>query len=352
MSIRSAASSSNANRVQGDFDAASGQLRHLTAEEDVVGESKGKGSTSRLTAQRFDMDLGGKHPQPLQGVATGNVHINLESQPVLNLPEKTAAGKGPEKKTLTAAEVRFDFRPDTHSLKDAETVGPGTLLVTPADPKTGEKVITAGQFLMTFDARSRIESLRGLAPTQVLFRPPATAPAGSTTQQSQADRLDAVFDVGTQTLREVRQTGNFQYRDGDRQASADDAHYDAQTQTMLLLGHPQVWDPNSRVKCQKITIDMRTNTSIGEGKVQATHLPSPAPGAPPAPTPASAYQCAGGQDGGAAAEPNRPLRRACPRLAGDGRGGIFGAGCVPYPEAGQFRLAGGDQLPATRRDGQ
>ena len=205
---------------------------------------------------------------------------------MLNLPEKATAGKGPEKKTLTAAEVRFDFRPDTHSLKDAETVGPGTLLVTPADPKTGEKVITAGQFLMTFDARSRIESLRGLAPTQVLFRPPATAPAGSTTQQTQADRLDAVFDVGTQTLREVRQTGDFQYRDGDRQASADDAHYDAQTQTMLLLGHPQVWDPNSRVKCQKITIDMRTNTSIGEGKVQATHLPSPAPGAPSAPTPA------------------------------------------------------------------
>ena len=85
----------NADRVQGDFDAASGQLRHLTAEKDVVGESKGKGSTSRLTAQRVDMDLGGKHPQPLQGVATGNVHINLESQPVLNLPEKDRCGQGP-----------------------------------------------------------------------------------------------------------------------------------------------------------------------------------------------------------------------------------------------------------------
>jgi lipopolysaccharide export system protein LptA len=276
----------NADHVQGDFDAASGQLRHLAAVKNVVGESKGKGSTSRLTADRFEMDLSGKHPQPLQGVATGNVHINLESQPVLNIAEKTSAGKGPEKKTLTAAEVRFGFRPDTHSLKDAETAGPGTLLVTPSDPKAGEKVITAGQFLMTFDARSRIESLRGTAPTQVLFRPPAAAPAGSSTQQTQADRLDAVFDVGTQTLREVRQAGNFQYRDGDRRASSDDAHYDAQTQTMLLLGHPQVWDTSSRVKCQKITIDMRTNTSTGEGKVQAVHLPSPAPGAAPPPTPA------------------------------------------------------------------
>jgi lipopolysaccharide transport protein LptA len=56
---------------------------------------------------------------------------------------------------------------------------------------------------------------------------------------------------------------------------------------MLLLGHPQVWDLNSRVKCQQMTIDMRTNTSTGEGHVQAVHLPSPAPGAPPAPTPAA-----------------------------------------------------------------
>ena len=274
----------HANRVQGDFDATSGELRHLTAENDVVGESKSKGSTSSLTAERFDIDLGGKHPQPLHGVARGNVHINLESQPVLNLPEKTVTGNGPERKSLTAAEVKFEFRPDTHGLKDAETTGPGTLLVSPADPKTGEKVITAGQFLMTFDARSRIEFLRGQAPTQILFRPPATAPIGTIAQQSQADRLDALFDVGTQTLHEVLQTGNYQYRDGDRQASADNAHYDAQTQSTLLLGHPQVWDTNTRIKCQKITIDMRTSTFIGEGQVQAAHLPSPAPGTPPATT--------------------------------------------------------------------
>ena len=50
---------------------------------------------------------------------------------MLNLPDKTAAGKGPEKKSLTAGEVQFDFRPDTHGLKDAETAGPGTLIVTP-----------------------------------------------------------------------------------------------------------------------------------------------------------------------------------------------------------------------------
>jgi lipopolysaccharide export system protein LptA len=269
-----------AERVHGDFDRVTGQLRHVTAENNVTGQSRGKTSISHLSAQRVDIDLGGKHPQPLQGVASGNVIISLESQPVLNIPAKTAVSKNAEKKTLSASEVHFSFRPDTHGLKDAETAGAGTLTVAPADPKSGERIVTAGQFLMAFDARSRIESLRGLAPTRVLFRPPANAPAGTTMQESDADRLDAMFDVGTQTLHEVRQSGHFRYRDGDRQASAEEAHYDSQGQTMLLLGHPQVWDLNSRVKSQKMTIDLRTNTSVGDGNVQATHLASPTGGKP------------------------------------------------------------------------
>ena len=270
----------SAKRVRGEFDAVTGQLRHITAENEVEGVSKSKGSTSHLTADRLEMDMAGSHPQPLGGLATGNVHIGVESQTVIKVSDKTDAGRGPERKMLTAAEVHFEFRPDHKSLKDAKTVGPGTLLMTSPDKQTGEKVITAGQFLMTFDNRSRIESLKGNAPTEVLFRPAANAPPGSTTQQAQGDHLDAIFDAGTQTLRTMRQSGNFRYRDGDRQASADEADYDAQSQTTLLHGQPEVWDPNSHVKCQKISIDMRTNTFVGEGKVQATHLPSPSSGTP------------------------------------------------------------------------
>ena len=284
-----------ARHVQGDFDAASGQLRHLTAEQDVVGESKGKGSTSRLTAQRLDLDLVGAHPHPRQGVAAGNVHLTLESQPLANPPGNGTVRLGPEKKDLTAAALHFGFRPDGRSLKDAETVGQGMLLVSPADPKVGERVITAGQFKMTFDALSRIEALHGLAPTRVLFRPAATAPAGSVPQESSADRLDATFDAGTALLSEARQSGNFLFHDGDRQASSTEARYDAHAQDLLLLGHPQVWDANSHVKCDRIMVDLCTNTARGQGRVQAVHLPSraaqagltrgtPSAGAPPLPT--------------------------------------------------------------------
>jgi lipopolysaccharide transport protein LptA len=284
-----------AGHVQGDFDAASGQLRHLTAEQAVTGESKGKASTSSFTAQRLDLDMAGTHPHPLQGVAAGNVHLTVESQPLAKPSGNDAARQGPEKKDLAAAELRFGFRPEGASLKNAQTVGPGTLLISPADPKVGERVITAGQFQMTFDALSRIEALHGLAPTRVLFRPPATAPAGSVPQESLADRLDATFDASTAMLSEARQSGNFLFHDGDRQGSSTEARYDAHAQNLVLIGHPQVWDADSRVKCERITVDLRTGTSRGEGHVQAVHLPSrvsqigpvrdaPAAGAPPLPT--------------------------------------------------------------------
>ncbi len=275
----------SADRMQGDFDPATGELHHLTAEDNVVGDTKSKGSTSHLTAQRVEMDLSGKQPRPSRSIATGDVHVELESQAVLSDTPGAAAAKGEEKKTLTAAQMQYEFRPDGRSLKAAETVGPGTLYISPADPKAGPKIISAGQFLMNFDERSRLQSLRGTAPTLVRFQPSPTAPPGTLEQQSQADHLEAAFDPGTQTLQGVRQSGHFEYHDGDRRASADEAHYDPTGQSLVLLGHPEAWDPASRVKCQKITIDLRTNTSVGEGRVQATHLPAAEPGAAPPATP-------------------------------------------------------------------
>jgi lipopolysaccharide export system protein LptA len=264
----------SAKRVQGDFDPASGELRHLIVAQDVTGESKAKGSTSHLSAQQLDLDFAGKHPLPLKGVATGNVHLTLESPPVLKLAESKTARSGRERKDLTATQVRFDFRPDGQSLENAKTVGAGTLIVRPADPRVGERVMKAGQFHMVFDRYSRIEAFHGLAPTRIIFQPPATA-ADSTPQESLADRLDAIFDAGTQTLKEARQSGNFLFNDGDRHASAAEARFDAVTERLLLFGHPQVWDADTRIRCQRVTVDLRTDTAIGDGNVQAVHAPSP-----------------------------------------------------------------------------
>jgi lipopolysaccharide export system protein LptA len=261
-----------AQRVRGDFEPVSGELRYLVAEDEVVGKSKGKGSVSHLAAQHLELSFAGSHPKPRSGSISGNVQLTVESLPALDAGIAAATRPPLERKSLSAPQIKFTFRPDGRSVSEAETVGPGELVVVPPDPKMGERVVTAGQFLMAFDQRSRLELLRGLSPTRIVYRPPLNAPPGSTAQESSADRLEAAFETATQTLRQVEQAGNFQFRDGDRQASAQEARYLTATQVLTLTGRPQVWDSNSRMKCTLLLLDLRNDTAEATGKVQATHL--------------------------------------------------------------------------------
>jgi len=276
-----------AQHLWGDFDAASGQLTRLVAESDVVGESKGNGTVSRLTTQRMELSFSGSHPKPQNGSVWGDVQITLESSPSLVPGSAEVDRSAKERKTLTAAEVKFIFRADGRSVESAETIGPGKLVVVSPDPNVGERVVTAGQFLIAFDTRSRVETLRGLSPTRILFQPPGNAPPGSVGQESSADRLEAAFDTATQILQEVTQTGNFQFRDGDRQASAQEAHYVAPTQVLTLTGRPELRDAQSRMECEHLSLDLRNDTAEGVGAVQGTHLRSEGrteAGRPPQPT--------------------------------------------------------------------
>jgi lipopolysaccharide export system protein LptA len=262
----------SADRAQGDFDPVSRTLRHLTAQGNVAGQSQEKESASRLLAERVELNLVGIPARLQNGDALENVQLLIESSPSLG---RTAAGgsrAATEKRALTAAELKFSFRPDGKSLKDAQTVGPGKLVVDPSDPRVGQRIITSGQFLMVFNALSNLETIRGLEPTHIIFQPPRTAPPGSVAQESTADQLLATFDEATHALKQVKQVGNYKFRDGDRNASSQESVYSATTQGVSLTGRPEIWDADSRARCERIDFDLRNDTAEGIGKVQATHL--------------------------------------------------------------------------------
>jgi lipopolysaccharide export system protein LptA len=268
----------SAQRICGEFDPASEQLRAVTAEGEVQLESQGEGSTSRLEAEQVEVAFAGAHPQAQSGSAAGNVRFSTESYRAASrgaTARVSPEGTRREKKELTAGAVRFTFQSAGQSLKQAETVGAGKLVLVPPDPGVGERVITAGQFLVYFDARNRLERLRGIAGTRILFRPASNAPAGSLAQESSAERLEAVFDTTTQTIRAVRQEGSFQFREGDRQAAAEQASYEAETETLTLTGHPRLWDLETEVRAEEFVLDLHTDTAEGSGKVQSTHVGTP-----------------------------------------------------------------------------
>jgi lipopolysaccharide export system protein LptA len=82
----------------------------------------------------------------------------------------------------------------------------------------------------------------------------------------------ATFDEVTHALKEVRQSGNYTFRDADRSASAQDSVYVAAAQGVTLTGRPQVWDAESRARCERLYFDLLSDTAEGTGKVQSTHL--------------------------------------------------------------------------------
>jgi lipopolysaccharide export system protein LptA len=277
----------SAERARGDFDPASGALRHLSAEGNVAGQSQGKGSASHLVAERVELSLAGTPAKLQSGDASDNVQLTVESSPSLGQVDIEAKRLTTEKKALTAAELKFNFRADGKSLEDAQTVGPGKLVIDPADPKVGQRVITSGQFLMAFNAQSNLETLRGGKPTHIVFQPARNALPGSVAQESAADQLLATFDDATHALKEVKQSGNYTFRDADRNASAQESVYVASAQGVTLTGRPQVWDAETRARCERLYFDLRNGTAEGTGKVQSTHLESgekPPDGQAPDPT--------------------------------------------------------------------
>jgi LPS export ABC transporter protein LptC/lipopolysaccharide transport protein LptA len=263
----------SADRAQGDFDPATRALRHLTAEGNVAGQSRAQGSTSHLRAQRVDLNLGGAPAKLQSGDASENVQLVVESSPTLG-QGMAAKPATVEKRSLNTEELKFSFRPNGKSLKDAQTVGSGKLVIEPSDPKAGQRIITAGQFLMTFTALSNLETLRGLKPTHIVFQPRRGAPPGSVAQESDADQLLATFDEATHALKAVTQSGNYTFREGDRNASADESVYAAVTQGVTLTGHPRLWDAESQARCERLRFDLATDIAEGIGKVQSTHLGS------------------------------------------------------------------------------
>jgi lipopolysaccharide export system protein LptA len=264
----------SAERLRGEFDPASGQLRALVAEGNVTAESH-RGGLSRLEAQQVEVTFQGAHPRPQAGNASGDVRLALDSftLPTSGLSRRTPQDKSPrERKTLSAGEVRFACRPDGKSLSEMQTVGPGQIEVAPVDPSLGEREITAGQFLMAFDTRSRLETLRGLARTRMVFHPAQSAPPGTSAQESSSEQLEATFDPSTQTLEQLEQVGDFRFRDGDRQASAERAAYSPSTQVLTLTGHPQVWDATTRTSAQSILFNLGAGRAEGAGEVQSTQF--------------------------------------------------------------------------------
>jgi lipopolysaccharide export system protein LptA len=265
-----------AQHVHAEFDPQSAQLRSIRAEQDFQAESKRADRILRMAADVCQVNFSGQPSRPVDGNAEGNVRVTSETVPGAGAPSRSSAASAASlrsaRQDLTARRLNFSFRPDGQTLQSASTAGPGTIVVIPRDPKVGQRRITADNFEMEFDVQGRPATLRGMGQAHVFFLASPLAAPGTPEARTSSDRLLAFFDPSGRTLRTVDQTGDFRFEQGDQQAFADRASYDARSEVVTMTGHPRAQDEETRLRADRILIHTNDSTAEGEGHVQAVHL--------------------------------------------------------------------------------
>ncbi len=268
--------------LRGHLDPGTSRLSKLEAAGHVLGESTQGGALSKVSARDIVLNFDPATHVPANGVAIGQVHLTIaqsQSGQSAPSPSRTPGGKL-AKEDLATEKLLFSFRPKGKNLREAETAGPGTLVLYPESTKAGNRTVTAARFFMDFDSASHLERFRGTGGTKVVFAPPPDSPK-QTPAVSTAQEMVATFDPATESVQSVEQHGDFHFQNGAIEAKAERARDLAREQKLILTGRPEVWDSSTRARAEQIVILLATDTAEGIGGVHAIHTDPRDPSAPP-----------------------------------------------------------------------
>jgi lipopolysaccharide export system protein LptA len=171
----------------------------------------------------------------------------------------------PGDKRVKAPEMMVTFRDDGKQISQVQTTRQSLLEEFPLRPERDKTNLTASTFHLFFAPDSdRIEKFT--ADDRVRVDVIAPAPPVKT---STSDHLEAFFDANTRQLSQLRQFGNFQYNEADREARAGEARYFAETRRTVLTDSPVVRDASSRTSADVFEFEPAQNLVKARGNVRS-----------------------------------------------------------------------------------
>lgn len=199
--------------------------------------------------------------------AIGNAVVQIH-------PAKPASDAiNPTERELTANNVTLQFFSDGKNIRAAEANENAVMTVTPvrAERKADKKTIRAPQMNSSFyEEGNRVKTFNAKGGVKVEIE--ATVADDHPPRITTSDHLTADFLADSQDIERVTQEGNFKYNEGDRNALAERAVYDAQKETLNLRGkRPQAWDAKSRTQADEIDYDRQSDETHARGDVRTTY---------------------------------------------------------------------------------
>lgn len=243
------------------------EVRMITASGRVDAASDDASGMRRLKADSAALTMTGPKSIPQSGRAQGHVELSFVGKP--SAPAGTAKPTSAGERVLTANDLRFRFAPGGLP-REAHTQGPGKLVLVPGTG--GRTTVTAGSFRMTFNTAGRLTALRGLASARIVDQPASSRGSIGTPAVSTSNDLLASVNPATGALKTVRQSGNVTLEQGGSHGRASEATFNAQKQTALLAGNPELWNSDLRARADQIRMDLMSGIANGEGHVQSVYL--------------------------------------------------------------------------------
>jgi len=180
----------------------------------------------------------------------------------LKLVQSASSGQAQETE-LDANGANLSFK--RSRLERGETTGSGQIVARTPGSQT-ETVATAARFDAVFDAAAnRAKSLHGAPDAKIISRAPNQQDRVSTSRE-----LNVAF-TRYGAISAVTQSGDVQYADGERRASAQQARYDPASTELVLTGSPRFSDLGLSTTANTLRFNQRTGDASAQGEVKTTY---------------------------------------------------------------------------------
>ena len=274
-----------ADRLRYLFGAGPDGLDKVVARGKAVARPLTRRPLRELSAREITLALPPRSRFIRRLAAVGEARVRFQSPGPSRTGTRTAAGEssrppdGITRRILTSPRVNAHFRPGTGRLSRVEALGPSTLVEIPGGPREEKRRLSARALRLFYGENSeKLERFTADREVKLEF----SSPSG-TVRETGSRHLTALFDGQADRLSEIRQTGDFHYREPGRQAWSDSATHRVDASLIRLEGRPKVADAQGETEADVIEFHRDRHLLKAQGEVRSAYFGAGAgPGARPA----------------------------------------------------------------------
>jgi lipopolysaccharide export system protein LptA len=227
-------------------------------------------SDTTITGNRVDLGFVEHDGENVLSTALATGNGSLESKPVPDPKGETG-----DTKILKADVLNLQMRPGGKELDQVHTLAPGTLEFLPNQIARHRRLLKGDRMDINYGVKNEVQSFHALAastetsPSEDERRKKKGSLANSYTSSK---IIDASFDEKA-NLKDMKQTGDFRYAEGERKAQSDVATLQNDTNVMDLEKNARISDASGTTTGDNIRLDQMTGDFDARGHVFTTRLP-------------------------------------------------------------------------------